>query len=238
VFRELASLFSIARESRYGLLARIAVTTSMTTYSLLIVFAGIKDILCVSAALAIEFIAITAILLVDGKLEHYLNGLKVIFLFVFLGALFYAFSYLTGIGPKSVVQVLMGIEKTALLIFPLTLAATWFTPYEVSYVLEKIGMRTFSLILRSALSKLPLLFIDISDAAHTIKLKYGSGKIYKSIYYLLLESLLLGNAYYEAYYIYGLPHIEVELIKNKRQDAYVVFLAISTIITTYLLIMY
>lgn len=238
MFRELASLFSIARESRYGLLARIAVTTGMAIYSLLIVFAGIKDVLRINVALAIEFIAIAAILTFDSKLEHYLNGLKVIFLFVFLGALFYAFSYLTGIGPKSVVQVLLGIEKTALLIFPLTLAATWFTPYEVSYMLEKIGMRTFSLILRSALSKLPLLFIDISDAAHTIKLKFGSGKIYKSVYYLLLESMLLGNAYYEAYYIYGLPYLKVELIKNKRQDAYVFFLAISTIIVTYILIMY
>ena len=234
MFRELASLFSITKESKYGLITRILVNTALIIYALLIVIRGLHDITYVSIATFSVFIVIAILLAMDGRLKNYLNGLKVIFLFVFLGALFYVFSYFTGIGPKSLIQVILGVEKTALLIFPFTLAASWFTPYEVSYVLERMGLCTAALILRSALSKLPLLFIDISEATHTIKLKYGARKTYKAIYYLLFESMLLGNAYYEAYYIYGLPLLKVDLVKNCKLEAYAVFLTLSALVILFM----
>lgn len=234
MFKELASLFYIERESRYGVAARVSMATIFIAYSLLIALnksAGLHEL---SLSLSLELSLIFFLVWIDGRLRGYLNGMKVIMLFIILASLFYLLSFFTGIGPKSLISIAVGLEKTALLITPFTLLATWFTPSEIGFILDRLGLGKASVVFRSAISKMPLLFIDISDSIHTIKIKYGPKKVYKSIYYLLLESMLLGNEFYEAYYVYGLPSSRVEFVKRKGGDLLVSALVILTLLASYL----
>jgi len=216
LLREFADMLSMGHESRFGLLPRAFSIIFILAYSAFFVEA--TSLATAASALGAELAAIMAVLWVDGRLRKFIGGFKVVALFVLLGGAFYAFSLVTGIGPSSLVQAAVGVVKTTMLAVPLILAVSWFSPREVSFIAKKLGAERASLLLRVAFSLLPILFVEMSNSFFTIKLKYGSRRLYKGVHYVILQSFFLGRSFYEAYYQFGLPELSVPLLRGSRAE--------------------
>lgn len=230
-------MFALNKESKFGVATRLLIIAMLIFFSVMIILDENLSLSKLAMSSIIEFSMITILLAFDNRLSAYLNGLKVIFLFVLIGALFYVFSLFTGIGPKSIINVIIGVIKTALLIMPFSLFVSWLAPIEISFILEKSGLNRVGVMLRAAISQIPILLLETSDSFFTIKLKYGRRKLYRAVYYMILQSFLLGKSFYEAYYVYGLPTSRIYLIKKAKTELIVMMISLMVVSLTIIYIL-
>lgn len=225
MLRELTGLFSLGRESRYGLLSRLVFISAAFVYSITVIRLQQASLQRLGLLIFLETSMLCLILYHDMRLDSYLRGLKVIMIFVGLGWLFYLFSFITGIGPRDWSSAVVGMVKTTMFLLPMTLVLVWITPNEFSTLLDKLGIRTLGIMLRIALSQLPILLIETAESITTVRLKQGTRKVYKSIYCMLVQSIVLSKASYEAQFTFGLPKLRVSLLNETKNDVLLIILA-------------
>lgn len=158
-----------------------------------------------TSILGFSYITVMALLITSRfkGLKSTVGGMVLLGFFTGIALFSYFISGLLGWSRLDPISTLSGTIYVLALFTSFSCLLQLISIREWRRVMSVIGLKTASLIMSLALLQTPLTIMYTSEAFTTIKLKYGSKKLYKVVIPLILLSFYTARGFAEAYVLYG-----------------------------------
>jgi hypothetical protein len=234
--KDFSYVFAYSKKlDEYSTLARLMFASFMVAASIIVRFFTVNDL---DVVVRLTLILLIEILITSHfkSMSTTLKSLKLVAIFVVIGAIIHLLSYITGwVAPRPQDVVMSSIQIVALflafsLYFQLISLSEW------RRLLHVAGFKQLSTLFTFVVTQIPISMYYASEAFTTIRLKYGNKRIYKVVVPLVLLSMYTARSLAESYYLYGV-HSEFKLSVFKFKDT-LLYSVILVLLATYVFTMF
>jgi hypothetical protein len=200
--RDFSNLFIYSKKlEEYSTLSRLSYASILLMASILtrLYLDGVASILGFSY---ITILALITISMFKG-FKNTVRGMTLLVLFTGIALFTYLVSGLLGWSRQDPVSILSGTMYVYALFTSLSCFLQLVPIREWGGLMNRLGFKNTSMMMSLTLLQTPLIIIYTSEAYTTIKLKYGSKRLYKVVTPLILLTFYTTRGLAEAYILYG-----------------------------------